>query len=301
MIECVLEAGAILGESPVWDGERDRLYWVDSLGQSINSFDPATRLNTSWPTPTPVGSIGLREGGGLVAALKSGFAFYDEGATSPRLTVAIDGEPESNRLNDGRVDPAGRFWAGSMTGPGREPVGALFCLDNELNVHRRAEGMVLSNTLCWSPDGGTMYHGDSFRRTVWAWDFDVESGAIGNRRIFAEGEGLAGVPDGAIVDEEGHLWIAHIQGSCIARYAPSGKLVRTIRLPVQNPTCPAFGGPGLRTLYVTSATIGLTPEQRAAQPLAGGLFALDVDVAGRPERRFRALTAVPAPLDAVSE
>ncbi|HQZ13033.1 MAG TPA: SMP-30/gluconolactonase/LRE family protein [Devosia sp.] len=286
MIECVLEAGAALGESPVWDEQGGHLYWVDCLAPAIHRFDPATGEDTSWPTHGPVGSIGLREGGGLVAALKSGFAIYDVGAITPCRIIDIAGEPEGNRLNDGRVDPAGRFWAGSMTGPGRQPVGALFCLDGDMNVSRRAEGMVLSNTLCWSPDGRTMYHGDSFARVVWAWEYDAARGAIANRRVFAEGDALAGIPDGAVVDAEGCLWIAHFSGWTVARYAPTGELLRSIRLPVQNPTCPAFGGPDLSTLYVTSASIGLTPEQRAEQPLAGSLFALDVGVAGLPGHRF---------------
>jgi sugar lactone lactonase YvrE len=167
----------------------------------------------------------------------------------------------------------------------RVPTGSLFCLDRDLSIHRRVQQLIISNALCWSLDGATMYHADTIRRTVWAWDFH-DDGSISNQRVFAQGEALGGPPDGAVVDAEGFLWIAHFGVWTIGRYDPSGRQVRSITLPVQNPTCPGFGGDGLSTLYVTSAKLGLSEEQLAGQPLAGGLFALDVGVAGRPEFRF---------------
>ena len=285
-ISCVLDAAAITGESPVWDEKRARLYWVDIPGQKIHRFDPATGTDEVWPTPEPVGALGLRERGGLVLALKSGFYFFDlaSGKASP---VALIDEPDSNRLNDGRVDPAGRFWAGSMNERGRGKIAALYCLNHDLTCEKKIGGIALSNTLCWSPDGRVMYHADTLERKISAWDFDAATGAIGNQRLFIDVPPGEGVPDGATVDAEAYLWVAHWGTGHLNRYNPSGKLVRTIQLPVTNITCPAFGGAGLDILYVTSATAALNAAQRAAQPQAGGLFAIEAGVRGLPEKRAR--------------
>ena len=148
------------------------------------------------------------------------------------------------------------------------------------------DGIVISNALCWSPDGRTMYHADTIRRTVWAWDSDPDRGEIANRRVFVTLSGDEGNPDGATVDAEGFVWLAHWDGWQLTRHDPTGRTERVVRLPVQRPTCPAFGGPDLDVLYVTSASIGLSPEALVAQPCAGGLLALDPGVRGVPEARF---------------
>ena len=148
------------------------------------------------------------------------------------------------------------------------------------------DGIVISNSLCWSPDGRTMYHADTMRRTVWAWDSDPERGEIANRRVFVTLSGDEGHPDGATVDSEGFVWLAHWDGWQLTRHDPTGRTERVVRLPVQRPTCPAFGGPDLAVLYVTSATIGLSPDALATQPWAGGILALDPGVRGLPEARF---------------
>jgi sugar lactone lactonase YvrE len=148
------------------------------------------------------------------------------------------------------------------------------------------DGLVCSNALCWSPDGRVMYHADTCQGTVWAWDCDPETGAIAGRRVFVRLAGDEGAPDGATVDADGFVWLAHWDGWRLSRYDPTGRIERIVRLPVQRPTCPAFGGPALDVLYVTSATIGLTPGDLAAQPWAGGLLALDPGVRGVAEARF---------------
>ncbi|MGH7265242.1 MAG: SMP-30/gluconolactonase/LRE family protein, partial [Candidatus Rokuibacteriota bacterium] len=273
-VECVLESSALLGEGPLWDAADRVLYWVDIKRHEVHRFDPASRRDETWRVGEDVGSLALRAAGGLVVALRSGFHFFDP--ATGRTTAIVDPEPErtENRFNDGKPDRQGRFWAGSMHDPETHPTGALYRLDPDLSWHRLVDGLVCSNALCWSPDGRTMYHADTPRRTVWAWDFDPATGDIADRRIFVQLPAADGAPDGATVDAEGFVWLAHWGGWRVTRFDPIGRVERVVPLPVQHPTCPAFGGPDLDVLYVTSASIGLTPDARARQPLAGGLFAL---------------------------
>jgi sugar lactone lactonase YvrE len=286
-IRCDLPARALLGEGPLWDPIDRVLYWVDIKRREVHRFDPTTGRDVRWPTPEEVGSLTLRVGGGLVVALRSGFHFLDldSGMVTPVARPESD-RPE-NRFNDGKPDRRGRFWAGSMHDPETAPSGALYRLDPDLSCHRMLDGVVCSNALCWSPDGRTMYHADTCHRVVWAWDSDPGRGEIANRRVFVQFIGDdEGAPDGATVDAEGFVWLAHWDGWRLTRHDPTGRTERALPLPVQRPTCPAFGGPGLDVLYVTSATIGLSAEALAAQPWAGGILALDPGVRGLPEARF---------------
>lgn len=286
-IECVLDAKSILGEGALWDVQQAALYWVDIKAREIHRFDPASGRDVCWSTPEDVGSLAVREQGGLVVAMASGFYFFDPATGSFREIGDPEPDRVENRFNDGKPDRRGRFWAGSMHDRGKAPVGALYRLDPDGACHRMVDGVVCSNALCWSPDGRTMYHADTLRRVVWAWDSDPDRGEIANRRVFVELSPDDGAPDGATVDAEGFVWLAHWNGWCLTRHDPAGRTERVVRLPVQCPTCPAFGGPGLDVLYVTSATIGLTAEALAAQPWAGDILALDPGVRGLPEARFR--------------
>jgi len=285
-IQCVVPAGAITGESPVWDERYHLLYWLDISGRKLHRFDPHTGHDAVWDLPHEAGAVALRRSGGIVLAMIHGFHAFDFMNPNPTPLARFAGEPETNRLNDGRIDPAGRFWSGTVNEINRDPTGALYCLDIDLSVEKRLEGISCSNSLCWSPDGKTMYHADSFAWKIHAWDFDAERGAIANRRVFVEVPLEEGFSDGATVDAEGCLWVAHWGHGLIKRYDPEGMLMRKIELPATNITCPCFGGADLDTLYVTSATSRLSEEQRAEQPLAGGVFALDPGVKGLPERRF---------------
>jgi len=286
-VRCVLPADAVLGEGALWDVTEQALYWVDIKGRRVHRYDPAGGGTAQWPVAEDVGSLALRTGGGLVLALRSGFHFL-EPATGRTIRVASP-EPDrlENRFNDGKTDRQGRFWAGSMHDPETAPTGALYRLDADLGCRRMIDGIVCSNALCWSPDGRTMYHADTLARVVWAWDFDPDRGEIAHRRTFRQVPEDEGAPDGATVDAEGCVWIAHWNGWRVTRYDPTGRVVRVVRLPVQRPTCPAFGGVDLDVLYVTSASIGLSAEERARQPWAGGLLALDPGVRGLAEARFR--------------
>jgi sugar lactone lactonase YvrE len=284
---CVLDAKAQTGESPVWVPEEQALYWTDIPGKTLNRFDPATGANRVWPMPEEVGSFALREGGGLIAALRSGFALIDlERGQIERLIDPEADRPE-NRFNDGRCDRQGRFWAGSMNEPRDARSGALYRLDSDHRCQRMADDVMVANGLAFSPDDRVMYWSDSRALTIYAFDFDAASGAIGNRRIFARLEPHQGGPDGAAVDAEGGYWSACYRGARVMRFRPDGTIERKIRLPVSRVTMCAFGGPDLRTLYITSARGGLSAADLEREPLAGGIFALQVDVAGLPEPRFK--------------
>jgi len=288
-IICISEAKAILGEGPYWDVVDSCLYWVDIKGKRIHRFNPQTSHDETWPTPEVIGSLAVRENGGLVAALKSGLYFFDlsTAAVTPVALPAAAIHPAHNRFNDGKVDRQGRFWAGSMDDLEKDPTGGLFRLDAQLRLEQTVDQVTVSNSLCWSPDSGTLYYSDSPKRTVWAWDFDATSGTISNRRVLIQLPSTDGVPDGATVDAEGCLWLC-VWGSWeIRRYDPSGRLLQAVRMPVQRPTCPMFGGPNLDTIYVTSASIGLSEQQLKEQPSAGGVFAFQPGVTGLPESRFK--------------
>ncbi|MBT5571693.1 MAG: SMP-30/gluconolactonase/LRE family protein [Alphaproteobacteria bacterium] len=292
----VIETGAILGESPVWSVDEQVLYWIDIKAPALHRYDPATGRDEAWPVSQEIGSIVLRKGGGLVGGLRDGFAYLTPGVD--RLEWIANPEPDhpESRLNDGRADRQGRFWAGSMHDPEgppesyfeREPVGAFYRLDGDGSIHRMIDGVLVSNGLCWSPDGTRMYAADSPTRTIRTWNYDPETGDISHEEVFARlpDEPGRGTPDGAIVDAEGGLWVAEFRGSRITRFNPDGTEDRMVALPVSRPTCPMFGGPDLRTLYVTSAKIMLSTDELAREPLAGALFALDVGVAGLPEAAF---------------
>lgn len=285
-IRCVVEAGAGIGESPVWDERYHLLYWVDIIGRKLHRFDPSTGIDAAWDMPEQPGAVALRRSGGVVLAMRHGFYAFDFMDPDPELLVSVAGEPRTNRLNDGRVDPSGRFWSGTVNESGRDPTGALYCLDWGRRVVPKLDGIACSNSLSWSPDGKLMYHADSFTWQIRAWDFDAATGDIANPRRFIDIPDEEGFPDGATVDAEGCLWVAHWGHGHVKRYDPEGNPMTTIELPVSNVTCPCFGGRDLSTLYVTTARFGLDDAQRPAQPLAGGLFAIELEVKGLAERRY---------------
>jgi L-arabinonolactonase len=281
-----------LGESPLWHPEEQALYWLDIKAPALRRYVPATGARTDWVLPQETGSIGLRRGGGFVAGLRDGFATltpHADGRVDVDWIVDPEADRPDSRLNDGKCDRQGRFWAGSfhdpagMPAPGprtREPVGVLYRLDGDRRCHRMLDGILVSNSLCWSPDGRTMYFADSPRRTIRAWDYDPVSGAIANERVFVTLPETGGTPDGSTVDAEGFLWNARFGGGKVVRYAPDGRIDREIAMPVTRPTCCAFGGDDLKTLYVTSGRVMAGAAELAAEPLAGALFAIRCDVPG---------------------
>ena len=286
-IECVVDCRAQLGEGTFWDSGAQVLWWVDIWQRLIHRYDPATGRDETFAAPQDLGCLAVREGGGLVLTMADGFFFFDP------VTGAFDKivDPEShipeNRFNDGKTDRQGRFWSGTMHDKNAGRTGALYRLDPDLSCHKVVDGVVCSNALAWSPDSRTMYYADSLEYAVWAFDFDSLTGTVENRRVFIDTRPTGGLPDGATVDADGCYWVTLPVTGKVSRYDPAGKLMQTIVLPTDLPTCAGFGGPDLDILYVTSAVLRRDENTLAGQSHPGGLFALDVGVKGLPEAHFR--------------
>jgi sugar lactone lactonase YvrE len=284
-VVCVLDAKAELGECPVWAADEQALYWVDIRAPSMNRFDPATGENHAWKLPSTIGSFGLRTGGGAILALRDGFYQFDFDAGTAELVAAPADQVPGTRFNDGKVSPDGRFFAGTMDEERlSRPIGNLFRLDPDGTVHHLVDSLIVSNGLAWTADGRTMFHSDSKGQVIWAYEYNA--GTLGKRREVARPTEEIGRPDGAACDVEGFYWSAGISAGVLNRWAPDGRLDLSIPLPCSNPTMPCFGGPDLKTIYVTSLRHDVPAEVLAAKPLSGGIFAVRVDVAGVPVARF---------------
>jgi sugar lactone lactonase YvrE/DNA-binding IclR family transcriptional regulator len=285
-VELAVRAEALLGEGPLWSAREGRLYWVDILAPAIHCSDPATGTDRVIAVEEMVAALAPRTAGGFVAAARSGLRGFDGAALGPVLAAPI-AEGASLRLNDGRCDARGRFWVGSLALDSTPDAGALHRLDPDGGARVMQAGLHVPNGLGFSPDGRLLYLADSARRRVDVFDYDLASGAIANRRRFVELAEGEGVPDGLTVDAEGGVWIALWDGWRVVRHAPDGRLDRVVHLPVPRPTSCAFGGPDLRTLYVTSARVRLSAAQLAEAPLSGSVFALDPGGAqGLPDHPF---------------
>lgn len=280
--ELVLDARSDLGECPTWDDRRRVLLWIDIHAGRVHSLDPVSGEVRTTEVGQPVGALAPRERGGLVLALQGGFALLDPESGGPRLVAEVEAGERRTRLNDGKCDAAGRFWAGTMEHEGREPIGSLYRLDPGGAVRPMVTGVSLSNGLGWSPDRRTMYYVDSPTRRVDAFDFDLAAGEVANRRTLVALEREAGIPDGLAVDAEGHVWLALWGGSAVRRYSPSGQLAGIVDLPASLITSCTFGGPDLDELYITSARRDL----RRPEPAAGGIFRVRPGVTGLPVERY---------------
>jgi sugar lactone lactonase YvrE len=295
-IECVAPVQAILGEGPIWNAEEESLYWIDAWQPLILRYRPADARVDTWKLPEalnyqPIGSLVFRQGGGLVVAMKSGFHFLDLETGHHALVADPESNrppiPKTNRLSDGKCDRRGRYWCGSTNSNLKDPTGSLYRLDADGTCTTMAEGTIVSNGIAWSPDDRTMYYADSRALTVWAYDFDLESGSLSHRRVFISTRGLSGRVDGATVDSDGNYWAALIGMGAIGCFGPSGLLERIITLPVKNPAMCTFGGRNLDELYVVTSTRFTPDHLRRKQPLAGGLFCIrGLGARGLPEPRF---------------
>lgn len=280
---CVAEAGAILGEGPVWIEREQAIYWVDILDRRIFRWSEANGFAAFVPDQ-PVCSLLPRRDGGFIGGGYDGFVKVDAG-WSVELIAAPEPELPGNRFNDGKIDRAGRLWAGTMDRHESEASGSLYLLDSDLSWVRIDTGYGVTNGPAFSVDGRTMYHTDSALQLIYAFDLD-EQGLASNRRIFAQFAEGDGYPDGMTVDAEDCLWVAFWDGWCVRRLSPSGERLAEVRVPVQRPTSCAFGGAALDRLFVTSARRDLSAEDLERQPCAGGLLMLSPGVAGVPERVF---------------
>jgi sugar lactone lactonase YvrE len=285
--EVVLACESRLGEGPVWDQDHQVLYWVDITGSLVNAYWPASGEHRSWPVPHHVGCLAVRETGGLVLALRDGFATLDLATGAVAMIAAVEADKPANRFNDGRCSREGRFFAGSLAYTEDHPAGTLWRLDPDHTATPVMGGITVNNGLCFSPDGRTMYHVDTPTREIRAYDYDPATGLPGNGRTFARVADGAGYPDGSVVDSEGFLWNGEWDGARAVRYAPDGTVDRVVDVPARRVTCCALGGPDLKTLYLTTAYDRMSPAERAEWPLSGHLFALPVDVAGLPDPKFK--------------
>jgi sugar lactone lactonase YvrE len=287
-VECVADVRNTVGESPVWSVREQALYWVDIPEGRIHRWEPSNGGLRTWQRPHAVGSMGLRAAGGLVLASKKGFELFDPETGAATFLHQPEPDIPNNRLNDGKVSPDGRFWAGTMDDrPVKERTGHLYRLDADHSCRRMASSLIVSNGLAWSPDGRTMYHSDSRAAAIYRYDYEMETGAIGARQLHVAMQPAWGRPDGAAVDAEGCYWSCGISAGRLNRFSPSGELLVYVVLPVTHPTMPCFGGSDLKTLYVTSLREGLPDDVLKRTPQAGSLFALTPGVAGTPVAHYR--------------
>ena len=284
--EVALDVHAQLGEGPVWDERMQRLYFVDIMGHRVHAFDPVTKADVSFDVGRPVGAVVLREDGGLVLAAHDAFflAEADGSGTRPFGNADVDGT--AVRFNDGKVCPRGRFLAGTMAWTKRSSVGSLYLLDGDGLVTVLLEEVTISNGLAWSHDGRTVYYIDTPRHSVDAFDYDLETGLISNRRVVYEVPDAS--PDGMTIDSEGFLWVAVWGGSRVERFDPAtGRLQEVVHVSTSHVSSVAFGGANLDDLFITTAREDLTDEELAAEPDAGNLFVVRPGVKGLPANRFK--------------
>jgi L-arabinonolactonase len=285
-VECVQQANAILGEGPIWSVAEQVLYWVDIQRPAVFRFDPSRGQTGHWPMKSHVGFVAPARSGGLVYAGADGFGLLDLNTGETRSIGHPEAGTPGNRFNDGKVDRGGRVWAGTMDYGLARPTANLYRLTPDGTIRHMVGGIICSNGLGWSPDNRTLYYTDSLVRTIWTYEFDAATGTLGERKIFATFSNDDGAPDGLTVDSQGFVWSAIWDGWRIVRFAPDGSIDREVRMPVQRPSSCAFGGPDLKTLYITTACVELGWNSLKNAPLAGALFALRTDVPGVPETPF---------------
>ncbi len=288
-IDIVLDVKTLLGEGPLWDADQQRLYFIDSLGRRIFRCTADGNELRSWIVPTAIGSLALTQDGlGAVMALANGVHTVEFATGDISLVADPEEGMVTNRLNDGKVDRRGRYVFGSMSTDESEASGRLYSLGADWQLRILDEGIICSNGPCWAPDDRTFYFCDSWSREIWAYDYDIRSGDVSNRRRFAALETRgAGAHDGSTVDSEGYLWNAFVYEGKIARFAPNGVLDRVIPMPVKKVTSVMFGGPELDILYVTSMAEPPLPRFPGDPVERGSLFAITgLGVHGIPEPRF---------------
>ena len=281
--ELIVDCRLSLSEGPAWDQRDGVLYWVSILDGEVHRYSPSSGKTQAWDLGQYVGAVVPRRSGGVAVAVRDGFGTFAPDTGVFEITRAIERDRRDQRMNDGGVDSAGRFWAGTMSaGDLVEGSGSLYRLDADGTVRTMLDGLTISNGIGWSPDDRFMYFVDSPTRRIDRFDFDAGAGTISNRTPLVEIEVRAGSADGLAVDVEGCIWLAVWGSSQVRRYSPTGEWIGSLNLPVTCPSSCAFGGPNWDTLFITTASLSLTPEEREAEVVAGGVFAANVGVAGVP-------------------
>lgn len=278
---------ALVGEGPIWDSDKRVLWWIDILSGELYAFDPANGGNRTWDTGRHVGTVVPWTETHVLLALQDGIGSLE----LETGRIAIHNDPEThlpgNRFNDGKCDPAGRLWAGTMAYDDPTDQGSLYRIDTDFNVTKILGGIGISNGIVWSADQSTMFYIDSVSYKIRTWDFAMDSGDISGEQTLLEVEPDFGLPDGMTVDEEGHLWVAFYGGAKVCRvHSGSGEILDTIDLPARNITACAFGDEDLGTLYITSAAQQMSADELEAAPMSGNLFSCRPGVKGVPSVRF---------------
>ncbi|MEM7028405.1 MAG: SMP-30/gluconolactonase/LRE family protein [Chloroflexota bacterium] len=283
---CV-DINALVGEGPIWDEDAQVLYWIDILSSKLYVYDPVKKTNTEYDVGQHVGTVVPRKSGGVMLAVYRGFASFDLETQELKIINDPESHLDGNRFNDGKCDPAGRFWAGTMGYEKPSTQGSLYRMDTDFEVRRILGNIGISNGIAWTQDNKTMYYADTVANQVWAFDYDIKTGDITNQRTVIRTTKETGPPDGFTLDEEGMIWLAHYGGSSVRRWNPdTGEILQTITLPTRQITACAFGGKKLDTLFITSAAQQMSAEQLKAEPTAGNLFSVKVGVKGVPSIKF---------------
>jgi D-xylonolactonase len=285
-VECVWEARAELGESAIWVNDEQALYFVDGLAGRLLRYSESEGAGEVYRHDGVIGFIAERAGGGFVAGMDNKLYTLD-----PVLGVATEvGFPEPelphNQFNDGKVDPRGSLWAGTLDRDCERPVGSLYHIAKDFRWRAVDRGYLCTNGPAFSPDGRVLYHSDSMRRTIYQFELDLDGGEITNRRVFVQIDESTGLPDGMTVDCDGRLWVAHFGGARVTAYTPSGTVDRVLKVPAPNVTTCAFGGTNGSTLFISTSRTWMTDAQLAESPLAGSLFACEGLVSGIPAFAF---------------
>ncbi len=293
-VRLAVASPSLLGESPVWHPREQVLYYCDIPARALNRFDPATGQLSHWTFDSEIASCAPMLDGGILLAARDGLWRLDPRTGARALLCEPPYDPKIERFNDGKCDPQGRFWVGTVYEPRDPPLASLHCFHRG-NLTPMADGIAVSNGLAWSSDGRTMYWSDTQSHTVFAFDFDGSSGAISARRVLISFPlkqpaqpllAYGGRPDGAAVDAKGNYWVAMFEGQRLLCLSASGELLREVRLPVRCPTMPCFGGPDLKTLFITTSRRGRPAAELFEQPWAGCVLALRVEVPGLPAHLF---------------
>lgn len=285
----VLEHSCLLGEGPLWDAARKVICWVDILRGEIHEYSPTQKTHTTMPVHQMIGSVAVCNNGNFIAALQNGFAFINR--DSGEISMIADPEIHlpNNRFNDGKCDPAGRFWAGSMSKSDEAGAANVYTMHNDLSLIKKIERVTISNGMAWSLDHKTFYYIDTPTFEIAAYEYDNNTGHISNKKTIININELDGNPDGMTIDSEGMLWIAHWGGWQVTRWNPfTAEKLLTIKLPAEKITSCAFGGDNLDDLYITSAKVDLSDEELKLQPLAGSLFVIrNCGFSGMPAFEFK--------------
>lgn len=283
---CVSDAVNVIGEGPAWLESEQALYWVD-VGlepKTLLRYRPATGRTDIWPLPNRAAAVRARRGGGLLITFQRGLGITDTGGTGITDLPVSGVDFDNQRFNDSIIDPLGRLWIGSYDRALKNPLGELYRIDSSLKAKSFDRGFMMSNGIAITPDARTLFHTDSRPHgVIYKWDFDCTTGEVANRRVFLDFRARSGRPDGCAMDSEGCLWVAEIDAGQLIRVDPDGAVIQAVTLPVTRPTSLAFGGPDLKTIFITSMTFGLAASDRALQPFAGRLLAFESDTSGHPQ------------------